>query len=220
MFTGLVQEVGRIEAIAPGAKGAELRLGSSRLTELVLGESIAVDGVCLTVKAIVPGGFTVDASDETMGRTTLSARRVGDPVHLERALSLGDRLGGHLVTGHVDGVGRVAAHRPRGDALEVTYEVPEPIAPFLAPKGSITVDGTSLTVNEVEGRRFRVVLVPWTRAETKLDGTAVGDPVNLEADILAKYVASHLGRPGVTGDGSGEGASGVSLDLLRRQGYV
>ncbi|HJK98793.1 MAG TPA: riboflavin synthase [Polyangiaceae bacterium LLY-WYZ-14_1] len=217
MFTGLVEEVGTLDGVSPGAKGAELRIRTARLEDLVLGESIAVDGVCLTVKDRGVGWFTVDASEETLARTTLARAAPGGRVHLERALALGDRLGGHLVTGHVDGVGEVAAHRPRGDSLEVTYAVPERLAPFLAPKGSITVDGTSLTINEVEEAGFRVVLVPWTRAETKLDATPPGGPVNLEVDVLAKYVASLLRRPGVTG---GPDDGGVSLDLLRRQGYV
>lgn len=220
MFTGLVQDVGELLEVARGAKGAALRIRAGRLVDpaepLALGESIAVDGVCLTVKDILEDGFRVDASDETLARSTLGDARVGGRVHLERALRLGDRLGGHLVTGHVDGVGKVVEHRPRGESLEVTYEVPANLASFLAPKGSITVDGTSLTVNEVDGARFRVVLVPWTRRETKLDGTAPGGAVNLEVDVLAKYVASLLGKPGVTGP-TGDG---VSLDLLERQGYA
>ncbi|MDM7913772.1 MAG: riboflavin synthase, partial [Candidatus Eisenbacteria bacterium] len=137
---------------------------------------------------------------------------------LKRALAAGDRLGGHLVTGHVDGVGTVVGREPVGDALRMTFEVPQALAPFLAPKGSITIDGTSLTVNGAAGRRFDVMLVPFTRKETLLDSLALHARVNLEVDVLAKYVARLLGKPGVDGIAPGEG--GVSLDLLRTHGYL
>jgi riboflavin synthase len=161
-------------------------------------------------------GFEAHASTETLAKTTLGGLRKGSRVHLERALAMGDRLGGHIVTGHVDGVGTLVERRPVGDNLEVTFEVPETLAPFLAPKGSITVDGVSLTVNRVRGTRFDVMLVPFTQKETKLGQIPVHGRVNLEVDVLAKYVARLLGKKGVDGEDDG----GVTLDLLKRHGYL
>lgn len=216
MFTGLVQRRGRITAVDRTGEGARLAVACT-FDGLELGESIAVDGTCLTVTSRIDAGFTCDASSETLARTTLGERRVGAGVHLERALRLGDRLGGHLVTGHVDGVGRMVERHPLGDSVRVVFEAPAELAPLIAPKGSVTVDGVSLTVNGVEGQRFDVVLVPFTRRETTFDERSVGAPVNLETDVLAKYVARLLGRPGV---GGGDGGGGVTLDLLARQGYL
>ena len=214
MFTGLVTDLGEVRAAARTSEGASFEVACA-LDGLVLGESIAVDGCCLTVAALVQGGFRCEASAETLARTTLGGAAAGRQLHLERALALGDRLGGHIVTGHVDGIGRLVAVRPLGDSLQATYEVPEPLARFVAPKGSIAVDGVSLTVNDVEGARFEVVLVPYTRTATHLDRHALGTPVNIETDVLAKYVARLLGQPGAPG-----AAGGVTLDLLARQGYL
>jgi len=226
MFTGLVAELGSIRRVERSAAGARLEIGCS-FAALELGESIATNGVCLTVTTLVKGGFTCDASAETLAKSTLSSAVVGQPVHLERALRVGDRLGGHLVSGHVDGVGKLVATEPLGDALKVTLEVPDHLAPFLAPKGSITVDGVSLTVNGAVGNRFDVVLVQYTRAWTHLDRGPLGRSVNLEVDVLAKYVARLLGRAGVDGVAPQPGAGpqpgtgdAAMLDLLSRSGYL
>ncbi len=216
MFTGLVEQIGTIRRVDRNAKGVTLEVACA-YEGYVLGESIAVNGACLTVTADRGGAFTADASLETLDKTTLGELTTGSRVHLERALAAGERLGGHLVTGHVDGVGHVVEKSPLGDAMKVVFEVPEPLAPFMAPKGSVTVHGVSLTVNGVRGRRFDVVLVPFTRTETIFDDLGPGARVNLEADVLAKYVARLLGRPGVDGVDDG---GGVSLDLLRRHGYL
>ncbi len=218
MFTGLVAEIGKVGSVAESAGGAVLVV-HTRMRDLVLGESIAVNGCCLTVASVVDGGFGAQASAETLSKTTLGELAPGRPVHLERALALGDRMGGHVVTGHVDGVGRVVELAPLGDSLRVVYEVPEHLAPMLAPKGSVAVDGTSLTVNHASGARFDVVLVPFTRTATALDTRRAGDRVNIEVDVLAKYVARLLGRPGVDGVDP-HGSGGVTLDLLARQGYL
>jgi len=218
MFTGLVQELGRVRAVERSSVGAAIVV-QTRLGNLTLGESVAVDGCCLTVAALVDGGFRAEASAETLAKTTLGDLAPGREVHLERALALGDRMGGHLVTGHVDAVGRVVELAPLGDALRVVYEVPEPLGPMLAPKGSVAVDGTSLTVNHASGVQFDVVLVPFTRTATRLDRRRPGDRVNIEVDVLAKYVARLLGRPGVDGVDP-HGPAGVTLDLLSRQGYL
>lgn len=225
MFTGLIAELGSIRRVQRGPLGARFDLGCA-FAGLTLGESVATDGVCLTVAQLVPGGFLCDASAETLAKTTLGSAAMGKPVHLERALRLGDRLGGHLVSGHVDGVGKLISTEPLGEALEVVLEVPERLAPFLAPKGSITVDGVSLTVNGARGTRFDVVLVQYTRAATHLDRGPLGRGVNLEVDLLAKYVARLLGRPGVDGlaaeegDPATKGGDPAMLDLLSRSGYL
>lgn len=218
MFTGLVQEIGTLREVKRHGEGATF-LVACAMTELELGESIAVDGTCLTVTRVVDGGFTCDASVETLSKTTLGDARAGRRVHLERALRAGDRMGGHVVTGHVDGVGTMVEKVPLGDGRKVTFEVPGVLAPFVAPKGSVTIDGVSLTVNHVSGSRFDVVLVPFTIGATTFEERSAGAKVNVEVDVLAKYVARLLGRPGVDGSG-GATSEGVSLDLLDRAGYL
>lgn len=203
MFTGLVAQIGTIDLLERRVDGLSLRIACA-LHPYELGESIAVDGACLTVKAFEEGFFDADASLETLDKTNLGDREEGDRVHLERALALGDRLGGHLVTGHVDGVGKLVEKAPSGDYVRATFEAPTRLVPFLAPKGAITANGVSLTVNTVAGTRFDVMLVPYTLEETTFDEMASETRVNLEVDILAKYVASLMGKPGVDG-GSAEG---------------
>lgn len=209
MFTGLIQELGKIRSACRRGGGKTLDLATG-MQALVPGESVAVDGVCLTVGRLLAGGFEAFASNETLERTTLRLLAAGDRVHLERAIRLGERLGGHVVTGHIDGVGRVARRRPAGDSVEMRFEVPEALAPFLAPKGSIAVNGTSLTLNQVDGRSFDVVLVPFTRGATTFDSKRTGSQVNIEVDVIAKYIARLLGRPGV--DARKPGASTGSQD--------
>ncbi len=200
MFTGLVQQKGEIASRSAKGAGAVMTVRAP-FAELVLGESIAVDGVCLTVERIVAGGFTADVSEETLRRTTLGARKVGAKVNLERAMPLGGRMGGHLVTGHVDGVGSLVAREPMGNAVRMVFAYPPGLARYLAEKGSVAIDGISLTVNGVSGPtpggthgeadpacRFDVAIIPHTLEQTTLDTLAVGGPVNLEVDILARYV--------------------------------
>jgi riboflavin synthase len=191
LFTGIVEAAGRIEALRAQRLVVSTALD---LRAIPPGGSIAVDGVCLTVVARRGRRFEADLGPETLARTTLGERRTGDPVHLERPLRLGDPLGGHLVAGHVDGVGRVRRTERRGDALELAVTAPKEIASFLAPKGSIAVDGVSLTVNRVSAGTFSVTLIPHTLAVTHLGALRVGARVNLEADLLAKQVASLLQR--------------------------
>lgn len=203
MFTGLVQDTGTIRELERRADGLRLRVECS-LHPYEAGESIAVDGVCLTVKAFGEDHFDADASLETLDKSNLGDRLPNDHVHLERALALGDKLGGHLVTGHVDGVGRLVGKTPSGDYIRTKFEAPSRLAPFLAPKGSIAVNGVSLTVNTVAGAHFDVMLVPYTLDETTFGTMRVGARVNLEVDILAKYVASLTGKPGVDGASTDE----------------
>ena len=190
MFTGIVQAVGRIRALLP--RGGDLRLvvetGTLDLAGVAPGDSIAVGGACLTAVELEPAAFAADVSRETLARTILGELGVGAPVNLERALRAGDALGGHYVTGHVDGIARVLELREDARSWRVRFEVPATLARYLAPKGSATVDGVSLTVNEVEGRSFGVNLIPHTLAVTTLGGLATGRRVNLEGDIIARYV--------------------------------
>lgn len=210
MFTGIVESLGTIVEMAPPAAGASLppAAGSRRVAittdlpveRLPLGASIAVDGVCLTVVDRGPGRFAADLGPETLALTTLGRRQVGDRVHLERPLAVGDALGGHLVAGHVDGTGAIVSSAPLGDAREIQIDAPETIGRFIVPKGSIAVDGVSLTVNAVSGNRFSVTLIPHTLAVTALGDRPVGAPCNLEADLIAKHVdrlvAFYATRPG------------------------
>jgi riboflavin synthase len=190
MFTGLVAATGALAARSARGPGARLRVAATLPDEpLAMGESIAVDGACLSVVAILPDGFEVDASAETLARTTLGELAVGARVNLERSVRAGDRLGGHLVTGHVDAVGVLEARRPMGEAVHMSFGLPAELARLVAEKGSIAIGGVSMTVNAVRGLTFDVAVIPITQASTTLGALAVGDRVNLEVDLIARYVA-------------------------------
>lgn len=192
MFTGIVTDIGEVADLVPGGD-LKVRIRAARAARgVAIGASIACDGVCLTVTAT--GGqpvpwFEVDVSAETLARTTLGDWRIGGRVNLERSLRVGDELGGHLVSGHVDGVAEVVAIRDEGDSLRVTLHAPGALAPFIAEKGSVALAGTSLTVNAVRGAEFDVNLIPHTREVTTWADIATGARVNLEIDTLARYVA-------------------------------
>ena len=190
MFTGLVQGVGHLAARTARGGDARLRIaiGTLPLADAQLGESIAVNGVCLTVVAFDGTAFEADASNETLALTTLGVLPIDAPLNLERALRAGDRLGGHLVSGHVDGVGKVRSIEPDARAQRWSFTAPAPLLRYIAKKGSICVDGTSLTVNEVDEHGFEVALVPHTVAHTAFQATRAGDPVNIEVDQVARYV--------------------------------
>jgi len=194
MFTGIVTDLGRVRAVLPGGDtGYEIETRYDTGT-IAIGASIACSGVCLTAIEQGQGWFRVQASAETRARSTLVGWRVGTPVNLERSLKLGDELGGHLVAGHVDGVGRLVSERKEGDSVRLVFEAPAGLAPGIASKGSVAVDGVSLTVNEVTGARFGVNIIPHTRAVTSLGSLKVGDAVNLELDLIARYVARLMGK--------------------------
>lgn len=192
MFTGIVEATGRVARVDPAGTGRRLRIDTALGAELRAGDSIAVNGVCLTVVACDATGFAADISPETVRVTTLGDRAPGEPVNLERPLRADARLGGHFVLGHVDGVGRVAALRPDGDGYWLEVDVPEPLEPYMISKGSIAVDGISLTIASLDTGRVGVAIVPFTLAHTTLGSARVGDRVNLEADVLGKYVARLL----------------------------
>ncbi len=195
MFTGIITDIGEVLAV-DGAQDARLRLRTGYpVADIALGASIACAGVCLTVveKDAEAGAFSVDVSAETLSKTTLGDWRPGRRVNLERALKVGDELGGHIVTGHVDGVAEVVSATADGDSTRVTLSAPRALGPFIAPKGSVALDGCSLTVNEVadaaDAVRFGVNLIPHTKDWTTFDALAPGARLNLEIDVLARYVA-------------------------------
>ncbi len=188
MFTGLIEAIGRIEAIADTA-GRRVRIATPLGSELRAGDSVAVNGVCLTAVDADPGGFAVDVSPETLRVTTWSRARVGQDVNLERPLRADARLGGHFVLGHVDAVGRVVSLEADRDCHWLTIDLPDTMAPHVVPKGSIAIDGVSLTIARLEGARVGVQLVPFTVTHTTFRSTQAGDDVNLEGDVLGKYVA-------------------------------
>jgi riboflavin synthase len=236
MFTGIVEARGTVERL--DADGAVYRAAIATPADfpveaLPLGASIAVDGVCLTVTGRAPGWFSADLGPETLALTTLGALTPGAQVHLERPLKLGDALGGHLVSGHVDSVGRVAARFEKGDALELQIDAPPAVAPALVVKGSITVDGVSLTINSVElaveGARFSVTLIPHTLAVTHLGDRQPGAMVNLEADLIAKHIdrlvaarlasapSPSLAGPAVT---LAPRKEGLTMETLAKHGFI
>lgn len=190
MFTGLIQSIGRVAALQP--RGGDLRIvidaGSLDLSTTQAGDSIAVSGVCLTALEPHAGGFAADVSNETLACTTLGRLRVGDRVNLERSLTLATPLGGHFVSGHVDGVGRVLSIADDGRSQRWVFEVPEDLRRYIASKGSVAVNGVSLTVNELTPTGFGVNLIPHTLAHTSFGTMAVGEAINIEIDLLARYV--------------------------------
>ena len=212
MFTGLVEEVGALlERSSAGGGGARLKVRASKVLDGVkLGDSIAVNGVCLTATEWGRDWVGFDAVAETLRLTTLQHLPSGAALNLERALAMGDRVGGHYVTGHVDGSGRLAWRAPSGNGVVYRFTCAPELLAMIAPKGSITVDGISLTVVEVTQTGFSVWIVPHTQGATNLGGLATGDPVNLETDILAKYVFRALG--------AGQ-EKGISLQQLKEAGF-
>ena len=189
MFTGIITHLGRVAAIERDGDTRFTIATDLDMASVPLGASIANSGVCLTVVAREPGWFAVQASHETLACTTLGGWQVGTPVNLERSLRLGDELGGHLVFGHVDGVARVTAITPVGDSRRFEFEAPAELARLIAVKGSVALDGVSLTVNEVSGARFSINIIPHTQQCTTFGTMTPNQPVNLEVDMLARYVA-------------------------------
>lgn len=194
MFTGIITDVGRVRSVE--------KQGDTRFTietafdmdAVPIGASIANNGVCLTVVEKGPGWFAVQASAETLSKTTLARWAAGTRVNLERSLKLGDELGGHLVYGHVDGVATVADVRPDGESVRLTFEAPAGLEKYVASKGSVALDGVSLTVNEVDGARFGINIIPHTQIATTFGDLKPGDQVNMEVDMLARYVARLVGQ--------------------------
>jgi riboflavin synthase len=221
MFTGLVEELGMIRRVQRRSTGAQLVIGAQKVLQGVkLGDSIAVSGACLTVTAVGRDEFVADCMPETLERSTLGAATKGTVVNLERSLAIGDRLGGHLVLGHVDAVVVVKGVDDRGESQEVRLSLPASVAPFIAEKGSVALDGVSLTIMRVDGQEFVVGLIPHTIGATTLRLLEKGRAVNLEADVIARYVYRSLA---VMGNASGAEVSvseGLTVELLSEKGFV
>jgi riboflavin synthase len=215
LFTGIIEHLGSVASIQTSPDGARLSIRAPEAAkELREGDSIAVNGACLTKVGGDSESFLVDVSPETLKKTGLGSLRSGDRVNLELAMRLGDRLGGHMVSGHVDAVGRVDDRRPEGDSEIVTIQAPPEVMRYVVPKGSVAVDGISLTVAERERDRFRVAIIPHTAHKTTLLSKKPGDMVNLEADLIGKYV-EQLVRPD-----SNPKEGGITKDFLCEHGYV
>lgn len=194
MFTGIIEEVGKVRSMHRGARSFTLDIEASLvMADTRVGDSIATNGVCLTVTSLTGHGFTADVMPETIQRTALGDLTAGSPVNLERALSLQTRLGGHIVSGHIDGTGRIADRRQDDTALWLTIECDSRLLRYIIEKGSITIQGVSLTVARVDERSFAVSLIPHTQAATTLHSARIGDRVNLENDVIAKYVEKLMG---------------------------
>ncbi|MBT3091489.1 MAG: riboflavin synthase [Candidatus Thiodiazotropha endolucinida] len=218
MFTGIIQAVGTIAGIE--TRQGDLRLtvngGQFDMSDVTLGDSIATNGICLTVIDLSREGFSADVSRETLSLTTLEKLQPGSPVNLEKALTLSTPLGGHLVSGHVDGVGRVVERRDDARSIRFRIEAPAGLARYIAHKGSICVDGASLTVNGVEGSGFDLNIVPHTLKQTIMENYRVGSEVNLEVDLVARY----LERLVLGGEEAKRSVSGVTETLLKKHGFI
>ncbi len=219
MFTGIIQAVGTLAAMEPrgGDMALHIRTGDLRMDNVALGDSIATNGVCLTVIDLPGDGYVADVSRESLNHTTLGELKPGSPVNLEKALTLNTHLGGHLVSGHVDGVGRILERRDDGRSVRFRIDAPKELARYIAHKGSICVDGVSLTVNAVQGSQFELNIVPHTIQETTISSYRSGTRVNLEVDQIARYLERLLLGDKATGSSE---PSGVTEDLLARNGFL
>ena len=219
MFTGIIAAVGKVTAIKHNEKDITISVdaGSLDLSDVKLGDSISNNGVCLTVTRLGKNGFDADLSNETLKRSGFSQIKTGFAVNLEKAMQMNDRFGGHIVSGHVDGVGEVSSITPLGNALEYWITVPNELAKYIAEKGSITVDGISLTSNEINGASFKLTIIPHTISATTMVNYAVGTKVNLEVDVIARYLERLM-----LGDKASESNQDKksTMDLLARSGFL
>jgi riboflavin synthase len=221
MFTGIIEGSGRIADIRSAGQGSHMTIGTDlALDDVKIGDSIAVNGACLTVVRFDRTRFTVDVSPETLTKTTLRRKRIGDSVNLERALRLSDRLDGHLVSGHIDGMGELSERKASGNAVLMTFAIPETLSRYVVEKGSIAIDGVSLTINRRDRRSFEVSIIPHTAKETTLVRLKIGDAVNIETDMIGKYVERFvLNQNQGASEGKKDQAS-VSLKLLAENGFL
>lgn len=220
MFTGIIEDLGKVQSIQKGSHSAKLRIASALIvSDVKVGDSIAVNGICLTVTSYDSAGFVVDVMPETLKRTNLGELKPGQEVNLERALRLSDRLGGHLVSGHIDGVGTLSKCEKQDIAviLEITY--PRELGKYLVAKGSVAIDGTSLTVVDVRPDSFTVSLIPHTRGITTLGRRQPGDTVNLEMDVVAKYLEKLISFRGEN-QSPAQTSGGVNIKLLAENGFL
>ncbi|ALP51862.1 riboflavin synthase subunit alpha [Candidatus Tenderia electrophaga] len=218
MFTGIIEASGDIAVLEKRADDSRLRInaGGLDMADVKLGDSIAIDGVCLTVVDFDRHGFSVDVSAETLDKTTLGEYMPGRKVNLEKALQVSARLGGHLVSGHVDGVGVIESRQPLGESLCFQVRVPDVLAKYIAVKGSVCIDGVSLTVNRVEGAVFEINIIPHTAAVTTIGRYQAGRRVNIEVDIIARYLERLL----LGEQAAARGAAGLTLETLMQHGFI
>ncbi|MEJ2764257.1 riboflavin synthase [Photobacterium sp. MCCC 1A19761] len=217
MFTGIIEAVGTITALTPKGKDISVTVDSGKLdlSDVKLGDSIATNGVCLTVVALTGKGYVADLSLETLQRTAFATYRTGQAVNLEKAMLPTTRFGGHMVSGHVDEVAEIIERSHTGRAIEFWVRVPAHLAKYIAEKGSITIDGISLTVNAIRGDEFKLTIVPHTAAETTMESFQPGRKVNLEVDVIARYLERLM-----LGDRAAEKAPAVTMDLLAKSGFL
>lgn len=218
MFSGIVEEMGAISTLNKGLAGTRLTIMASTIMgDLAIGASVSVNGTCLTVVARTDHDFSVDVSPETLHVTTIGSLISGSPVNLERAMKLNERIGGHMVSGHVDGIGAIRSRHPDGNAVILEFEAPKDILRYCVAKGSITIDGISLTINEVVERSFAVSIIPHTAKVTTLGLKQVGDLVNLESDLIGKYVERLLQERGIL---PAKPAPVIDKDYLKKRGLL
>jgi riboflavin synthase len=218
MFTGIIEEIGRVAAIRPAGNAVHMAIRAAKVVKDVqLGDSIAVNGVCLTVTKFTDSGFEVDVVPETMRRTALGILQSGSPVNLEAAMTMGGRFGGHIVAGHIDGVGTLVSAMREDNALVMRIEAGQEIMKYVIPKGSITIDGVSLTVMDRNPQGFRVSIIPHTEQVTILGSKRIGDPVNLECDMIGKYVEQFLQLREAS---ESRKTPGLTMDTLRNNGFL
>lgn len=215
MFTGLIEEIGEIQNIIKSARSAKIKIKAGKILEdIKIGDSISTNGVCLTVTEFAPDSFTVDVMAETIRRSNLSSLTAGDKVNLERALLAGDRLGGHIVSGHIDGMGTITSYEKEDNAVWVTIAAPPDILKYIIKKGSVAIDGVSLTVAYIDEKLFKVSVIPHTRDITTLLKKKTGDPVNLECDMIGKYIEKLLLFKETQKSGR------ISTDFLVQNGFL
>lgn len=221
MFTGIIEEVGSVASIRKGAHSCVLTVNASRVLEDVhLGDSIATNGVCLTVTSFTSHSFSADVMHETLNRSSLGSLHIGSPVNLERAMLAGGRFGGHIVSGHIDGVGTISSIKEDDNAVWYTVEAPSNILRYIIEKGSITLDGISLTVAKVTNSNFSVSIIPHTRAQTNLASKKVGDVLNLENDLVGKYVERLMLQPiAASQEQPEQKSSGITKEFLNHYGF-
>ncbi len=218
MFTGIVEEIGTIKKIQGGSKSSTITISADKvLSDVKIGDSICTQGVCLTVTSFSKGEFTVDVMAETMRRSTFVDMQGGERVNLERALAVGDRLGGHMVSGHIDGTGEIIAYEREENAVWVSIQADKKILKYMIPKGSIAIDGISLTVAELADSYFRVSVIPHTGEETTLLKRKIGDKVNLENDLVGKYIERFAG---FRAEEKNEESSKINMDFLSKHGFI
>ncbi len=220
MFTGIIEGLGTIVQVRPVDGGSRLTVTADfSLEGTGIGDSIAVNGACLTAVALQGPRFTVDVSPETLSKTTFKTVKIGDRVNLERALRLSDRLDGHLVSGHIDGLGAITGKQSQGNAIVVTFSIPETLSRYMIPKGSVAIDGVSLTINSCDKQSFNVSIIPHTTQITTIGLKKTGARVNIETDMIGKYVEKFLGGEGRESEIKGASAS-LDMQFLAKTGFL